>query len=93
VAVAGLFAIILGAKLLVEGVTSLAHHAGISDTVAGLTIVAIGTSLPLVTCLIAAVRRHGDVAVGSVLGSNIYNILGIGGVTALIAPTVIPVRS
>lgn len=90
-AVAGLIAIIVGARLLVEGATSLARHAGVPDTVIGLTIVAIGTSLPeLVTCLIAAVRRHGDVALGSVLGSNIYNILGIGGVTALVAPTVIP---
>jgi cation:H+ antiporter len=91
VAIFGLFAIILGARLLVEGATSLARHAGVSDTVVGLTIVAIGTSLPeLVTCLIAALRRHGDVALGAVLGSNIYNTLGIGGTTALIAPTVIP---
>ncbi len=57
----------------------------------GLTIVAIGTSLPeLVTSVIAAIRRHGDMALGNILGSNIYNILAIAGVTALIAPTTIP---
>jgi cation:H+ antiporter len=63
----------------------------ISETVIGLTIVAIGTSLPeLVTSVIAAIRRHGDMALGNILGSNIYNILAIAGVTALIAPTAIP---
>ena len=64
---------------------------GVSEAVIGLTIVAVGTSLPeLVTSLVAAYRRHADVALGNVLGSNIYNILGIGGMTALIAPTTIP---
>jgi len=59
--------------------------------VIGLTIVAVGTSLPeLVTSVIAALRGHGDVAFGNVLGSNIYNILGIGGTVAVIAPMEIP---
>ena len=58
-----------------------------------MTIVAVGTSLPeLVTSVIAALRRHGDVAFGNVLGSNIYNILGIGGTVAVIAPMEIPPR-
>jgi cation:H+ antiporter len=90
-AVGGLIVLIFGGKLLVDGATGIARSAGISETVIGLTIVAVGTSLPeLVTSAIAAFRRLGDVALGNVLGSNIYNILGIGGVTALIAPTTIP---
>lgn len=87
----GLVLVILGGKLLVEGAIGTARSAGLSETVIGLTIVAIGTSLPeLVTSIVAAVRGHSDVALGNVLGSNIYNILGIGGLTALIAPTTIP---
>ncbi len=87
----GLAVVVLGGKLLVEGAVSMARSAGISETVIGLTIVAVGTSLPeLVTSVIAAIRRHSDVALGNVLGSNIYNLLGIGGATALIAPTVVP---
>jgi cation:H+ antiporter len=69
----------------------LARASGIGETVIGLTIVAVGTSLPeLVTSVIAAVRRQGDVAFGNIVGSNIYNILGIGGTTALIAPGAVP---
>ena len=65
----------------------------ISESVIGLTIVAIGTSMPeIVTSLVAALRKHSDVALGNILGSNIYNILAIGGTTALIAPTDVPVR-
>ncbi len=90
-AIAGLAVVVLGGKLLVEGAVGVARSAGISETIIGLTIVAVGTSLPeLVTSVIAALRRHSDVALGNVLGSNIYNVLGIGGVTALIAPTAIP---
>ena len=91
IAVGGLVMVLLGAKVLVEGAISLAVHVGVSDALIGLTLVAIGTSLPeLATTVIAAIRRHGDVALGSVIGSNIYNILGIAGVTGLIAPTTIP---
>jgi cation:H+ antiporter len=90
-ALAGLVVVMLGARFLVFGATSLARHAGIPETIIGLTIVAIGTSLPeLVTSVVAAVRKQGDVALGNILGSNIYNVLGIGGVTALISPTAIP---
>lgn len=91
VALAGLGIVVLGGKLLVEGAVGIARAASISETVIGLTIVAIGTSLPeLVTSIVAALRRHSDVAIGNILGSNVFNILGVGGVTALIAPTVVP---
>jgi cation:H+ antiporter len=89
--VAGLALVILGGKLLVDGAIDLARAIGLSETVIGLTIVAVGTSMPeMVTSVIAALRKQSDVALGNVLGSNIYNILGIGGVTGLIAPTAIP---
>lgn len=91
VALAGLAVVVLGGKLLVEGAIAAARQSGVSEGVIGLTVVAVGTSLPeLVTSVVAVLRRHPDVALGNVLGSNIYNILGIGGVTALISPTVIP---
>jgi cation:H+ antiporter len=69
----------------------LARGFGVSEVVIGLTLVAVGTSLPeLVTSLVAALRRHSDVALGNVLGSNVYNILAILGVTSLVAPVSIP---
>lgn len=90
-AVAGLAIIIAGGRLLVDGAVDLARQLGMSEAVIGLTIVAAGTSMPeLVTSAVAAVRRQTDVALGNILGSNIYNILGIGGVTALISPTAVP---
>lgn len=90
-ALGGLALVILGGVLLVGGAVSLAQSFGISETVIGLTIVAVGTSLPeLVTSVLAAIRRQGDVAFGNIIGSNIYNILGIGGATALIAPSAVP---
>ncbi len=90
-ALGGLLIVVAGGKLLVDGATSIARAHGISETVIGLTIVAVGTSMPeFVTSLIAAFRRHSDIALGNIMGSNIYNILGIGGVTGLIAPTPIP---
>lgn len=89
--VAGLAATIFGARLLVDGSVGLARGFGISETVIGLTIVAVGTSLPeLVTSVMAAWRRQGDVALGNVIGSNIYNVLGILGITALVLPIPIP---
>jgi cation:H+ antiporter len=89
--IGGLGLTIAGAHFLVEGAVTLARVAGISETIIGLTIVAVGTSLPeLVTSVMAAIRRENDVALGNVLGSNIYNILGILGVTALITPVQIP---
>lgn len=91
IAIAGLVAVIIGGKFLVDGAVQLARSVGISETVIGLTIVAIGTSLPeLVTSVMAALRKETDMAFGNIVGSNIYNILGIGGVTALMAPSSIP---
>lgn len=89
--IAGLGLILVGGRLLVDGAVSLARDLGISETVIGLTIVAIGTSMPeLVTSVIAGLKRQGDVAFGNIVGSNIYNVLGIGGATALMAPGPVP---
>jgi cation:H+ antiporter len=89
--IAGLAAAIYGAGLLVDGATVLAKAAGVSETVIGLTVVAIGTSLPeLIACLVAVYRKHADVALGNVVGSCIYNILGILGVTGIITPIEVP---
>ncbi|MGP1358374.1 calcium/sodium antiporter [Roseicyclus sp.] len=91
IALAGLALVVLGGRFLVEGAVSLARGFGISETVIGLTIVAVGTSMPeLVTSVVAGIRKQGDVAFGNIVGSNIYNILGIGGFTALIAPGAVP---
>ncbi|MGP1281467.1 MAG: calcium/sodium antiporter [Parasphingopyxis sp.] len=89
--VIGLAATILGARLLVDAAIELARSLGVSDAVIGLTVVAVGTSLPeMAACVIAALRRHSDVALGNVVGSNIYNVLGILGVTALVHPLEVP---
>lgn len=88
---AGLVAAIFGAGWLVEGAVVLAGAAGVSESVIGLTVVAIGTSLPeLIACLVAVLRGHKDVALGNVVGSNIYNICGILGLTAAIKPIAVP---
>ncbi len=81
----------LGASYLVTGAVDLARTFGMSETVIGLTIVAVGTSLPELTAsAIAAWRGHSELAIGNVLGSNIFNILLIGGVTMAVSPTAIP---
>ncbi|MCU0911507.1 MAG: calcium/sodium antiporter [Rhodobacteraceae bacterium] len=88
---AGLVLLVVGGRFFVTGSIELARLMGISEAVIGLTVVAAGTSMPeLATSLVAAFRRQADVAIGNVLGSNIYNLLGIGGVTAVISPTDIP---
>jgi cation:H+ antiporter len=88
IAVLGLGLVVLGGYFLVDGAVGLARAFGISETVIGLTIVAVGTSMPeLVTSVMAAIRKQTDLAFGNVVG---YNILGIGGATALIAPTQVP---
>ena len=90
-ALAGLAIILVGAHFLVEGAIGIARSSGLSESVIGLTIVAIGTSTPeLVTSIAAARRGQGDVAFGNVLGSNIFNILGILGATALARPLAVP---
>ena len=93
IALAGLVMLVAGGRFFVTGSIELARMLGISEAVIGLTVVAAGTSMPeLATSLVAAFRRQADVAIGNVLGSNIYNLLGIGGVTALISPTGIPAQ-
>lgn len=90
-AVGGIALTILGARFLVSGAIGFAAAAGISEAVIGLTVVAVGTSLPeLVTSAMAVLRRQGDLAVGSIVGSNIYNLLGILGLTALVQPLTVP---
>jgi cation:H+ antiporter len=91
VVLGGLALLIGGADMLVRGAIATARVAGVSETVIGLTIVAIGTSLPeLVATLAAALKNRADVAFGSIVGSNLYNILGILGATALVHPIAIP---
>ncbi|MBU9696341.1 calcium/sodium antiporter [Rhodobacteraceae bacterium HSP-20] len=84
---AGLVVLVVGARLLVDSATELARGFGISEAVIGLTIVAVGTSLPeLATSVIAAIRKQTEIAVGNIVGSNVFNIFGILGTTAVIAP-------
>lgn len=90
-AVAGIAITIFGARFLVSGSIELAKGFGISDTIIGLTIVAVGTSMPeLVSSVIASLRKHSDVAYGNIIGSNIYNVLFILGATAMISPIEMP---
>lgn len=91
--IGGLVGLGFGATFLVEGATSIARALGVSETVIGLTLVAIGTSLPeLVTSVVAAFRGQADVAMGNVIGSNTFNILAILGITAVIAPMEVPAQ-
>jgi cation:H+ antiporter len=84
---AGLVALVVGGRLLVDGAVVVARLAGMSERVIGLTIVAGGTGAPeLATSLVAALRRRTDVAIANMIGSNIFNVLGILGVTALVRP-------
>lgn len=83
----GLAGLFIGANLLIDAATSIALQFGISEAVIGLTIVAVGTSLPeLATSVVAAFRRQAEIALGNVVGSNIFNILGILGLTAMVVP-------
>ncbi len=83
----GLVGLPLGADILVDSATEIAQRFGVSDTVIGLTFVAIGTSLPeLATTVMAALRRQADVALGNVIGSNLFNLLAIIGIASLVAP-------
>lgn len=87
--VGGIAAIVLGSDLAVDGATAIAKAFGMSDRIIGLTIVAFGTSLPeLATSVTAARRGKADIAIGNIVGSNIFNILFVAGTTALITPVV-----
>ena len=85
----GLICIVLGSDFVVDGATEIAKVIGISDRIIGLTIVAFGTSLPeLVTSIAAARRGNADIAIGNIVGSNVFNILFVAGTSALISPIV-----
>lgn len=85
--VAGIIGVMLGAKFLVDSSISIARTLGVSELVIGVTIVAVGTSLPeLATTAVAAYRRHSGIAVGNIIGSNIFNIGMILGVTSFLSP-------
>jgi len=89
--VAGLAGLVYGAHLLVEGGVDIARTFDVSEAVIGLTVIAIGTSLPeLVTAIVAARKNHGDVALGNVIGSNIFNLYAIMGGTAFVTDVPIP---
>lgn len=84
---AGLAALIFGSSLFVSAAVDIARSLGLSELVIGLTIVAAGTSMPeLVTSVVAAVRKSPDIAVGNIVGSNIFNLLGILGISSIIHP-------
>ena len=83
--IAGLSLLVFGSRVFVVNVVTLASLLGISEAVIGLTLVAVGTSIPeLATSLVAAAKNQADIAIGSVLGSNIFNVLCVLGITAII---------
>lgn len=91
IALIGLMLVLVGASWLVDGSILIAHKLGVNESVIGLSIVAAGTSMPeLVTSLVAAIRRQPDIAIGNIIGSNIFNVLGILGVTAIMEPIWVP---
>ncbi|CAN5824688.1 calcium/sodium antiporter [soil metagenome] len=92
--VLGLVLLVVGANGFVEGATELARMFGLSEAVIGLTVVAIGTSLPeLATSVVAALRWESDLALGNIVGSNVFNLLGILGITGLVQPLALPAGS
>ncbi len=92
--VGGLVLLGIGAKLLVDGATQVAVALGVSQLVIGLTVVAIGTSLPeMVTSVVASYRGQRDIAVGNIVGSNLFNLLCVLGLTAAVSPTPVPVSA
>jgi cation:H+ antiporter len=90
----GLGMLILGSQWLVEGAVAIAKYAGLSELVIGLTIVAVGTSLPeLATSVMASLKGERDIAIGNVLGSNIFNIGAVLGISGLVSPDGLPVAA
>jgi cation:H+ antiporter len=87
----GIIGLPIGAHLLIDGARAIALEAGVSEAAIGLTLVALGTSLPeLATTVVAAIRRQADVAIGNVIGSNIFNIVAIMGVASFFGPLAVP---
>ncbi len=90
--IAGLVLLVTGSNFLVEGAVALARALGLSELVIGLTVIAIGTSLPeLATSILAAIRGERDIAVGNIVGSNLFNLLCVLGLASLVSPTLIKV--
>jgi cation:H+ antiporter len=88
--VVGVFVLMIGARWLVTGATTIARGVGISELVIGMTLVAFGTSLPeLATSMVSAFRRESDISVGNIIGSNIYNLLAVLGITSLVRPIIV----
>jgi cation:H+ antiporter len=89
--IAGSACLVLGGICIVEGAVKIAGALGVSEVVIGLTVVAVGTSLPeLATSLVAALRSEADIAVGNVIGSNIFNVAAILGTASVVRPLAIP---
>jgi cation:H+ antiporter len=89
--IGGIVAVVAGAKLLVTAAVTTARTLGVGEEVIGLTIVAVGTSLPeLATATVAAIRKHSEVAVGNILGAGIYNLFAIMGLVAVVNPIPVP---
>jgi len=89
--VGGIVSVVVGARLLVTAAVDTARVLGVGEEIIGLTIVAVGTSLPeLATAVVAALRKHSEVAVGNIMGAGIYNLLAIMGLVALAAPIPVP---
>ena len=90
--IAGLVLLVTGSNFLIEGAVTLARALGISELVIGLTVVAVGTSLPeLATSILAAIKGERDIAVGNIVGSNIFNLLCVLGLASLVSPAAISV--
>ena len=89
--VGGLIGIVIGSDLVVDSATEIAYSFGLSETFVGLTIVSVGTSLPeLVTSMVAAKKGSNEIALGNIVGSNIFNLLLVLGLAAAIAPVTVP---
>ncbi|MDD2839929.1 MAG: calcium/sodium antiporter [Rickettsiales bacterium] len=85
--VGGMILLVFGADFLVKGASNLARQVGISEAVIGLSLIAVGTSLPeLATSIMGSIRKNSDIVIGNILGSNLFNILGILGITSIIKP-------
>lgn len=89
----GIAGVVIGADLLIDGAVEVARLVGLSEAVIGLSLIAFGTSLPeIATATMAARRGHSELAIGNVLGSNLFNMLAVAGITALVVPVPVPVE-
>lgn len=83
----GLIVLVAGSELLIKGAVTIARNLGVGETIIGITIIAAGTSLPeLASSLVATIKKEYDIAIGNIIGSNIFNILGIVGISAMLKP-------